>query len=97
MSPGLRNALVTASLAALVGACATQETAPGVVKQAVAEPPCSAQKVPARPVFPADTLTGAESIWVLGTTLWADRKARRAYEAALEVFAQECTRPAGAP
>lgn len=79
------------ALLALAG-CATQTVAPQVVKQAVAEAPCDAGKRPQRPVLPADGLTGDEDIFALSTTLWADRKARRAYEAPLEKFAEECSR-----
>lgn len=74
----------------LAAGCAT-ETAPQTGK-AVAEAPCDAGKKPQRPVFPAEALTGQEDIWVMGTTLWADHKARRAYELALEKFADECSK-----
>lgn len=70
--------------------CAMDAATPA--KQAVAEAPCKAA-VPKRPVFPADTLTGSEDIWTIGTTLWADRKARKAYELELEKIAEGCTRP----
>lgn len=81
-----------AALAALLLAgCAAAEVAPPAVSTAVPEAPCDAD-VPARPVFPADALTGNEDIFTLGTTLWADRKARRAYELQLEAIAEGCTR-----
>lgn len=91
----MSRAAAVALLAALGAGCATQETAPPVVKQAVAEAPCNGQKAPRRPAFPSDALTGNEGLWTIGTALWAERKARRAYEAELEVFVEECTRASG--
>lgn len=73
----------------LLAGCAMDAALPA--KQAVAEAPCKAD-VPKRPVFPADTLTGNEDIWTIGTTLWADHKARKAYELELEKIAEGCTR-----
>ena len=75
----------------LLGACGTVPVPSGVVKEAVWVPcPIS---VPARPVFPAEALTGNEDIWTLGVTLWADRKARQAYELDLETRLVGCTSP----
>lgn len=79
-----------AALAIAAAGCAGVGTAPSSVKQAVPEAPCKAE-VPARPVFPADTLTGDEDIWTKGAVLWADRLARRAYELKLEIIAAKCT------
>lgn len=76
----------------LLAGCAAREVAPPAVSTAVPEAPCDAD-VPVRPVFPADALTGNEDIFTLGTTLWADRKARRAYELQLEAIAEGCTKP----
>jgi hypothetical protein len=73
--------------------CATQDPAPVAISVATSEPPCDSGKMPQKPVvFPADALKGDEDIWVMGTTLWADRKARLAYEALLSAFAEECAR-----
>jgi len=69
--------------------CAGGATAPGVVKEAVYMP-CDAP-VPAVPVFPADTLSGDEDIFTLGKTLWADRKARQAYELTVRTALEGCT------
>ncbi len=71
-------------------ACASAPSAPAVVKQAVAEPPCKAD-VPPRPTFPAETLSGQEDLWTIGTALWADHQARRAYELQLETALRGCT------
>lgn len=81
----------TIVLALLLAGCAAQETAPGTVNKAVPEAPCDAD-VPPRPVFPADALTGKEDLWTIATTLWADHKARRAYELQLETIVEGCTR-----
>lgn len=83
-----------AALAAIVLAgCVSTATAPGTVKVAVAAA-CDAP-VPAKPVFPADTLTGDEDIFTLGKTLWADRKARQAYELEVRTALEGCTAKAG--
>lgn len=84
--------ILVACLTAVAG-CATQDLAPTNTATAVAEPPCDPAKLPPRPVtFPADALKGDEDIWIMGITLWADRKARMAYGAQLETFAGECAR-----
>jgi len=85
----VERALVVLALASAAG-CAGLGTAPPVAKEAVPEAPCKAD-VPARPVFPADTLTGDEDIWTKGVVLWADRKARQAYELKLEIIVAKCT------
>lgn len=77
--------------AALLAGCETNQTAPGTVKEAVAEAPCKA-KLGSKPVYPADMLTGSEDIFTTGTVLWADRKARRARELELETTVEGCTR-----
>jgi hypothetical protein len=79
-------------LIALSG-CAATQTAPATSKVAVPEAPCKAG-LAAKPVYPADTLTGDEDLWVLGTQLWADRKARQARELELETVVEGCTKPA---
>jgi len=84
--------LAAIAAAALTAACATQEVAPGVVKQATPEPPCDAGKAPKGRVYPADSLTGQEDIYQMGAALWADRLARRAYQREAEAFIEECTR-----
>lgn len=81
-----------ATAIALAG-CAGSPTAPGTVKVAVSTP-CEAD-VPALPVFPADTLTGDEDIFTLGKTLWADRKARQAYELKVRTALEGCTARVG--
>lgn len=78
------------ALLLLAGCAWFGDTAPASTARVVPEAPCDAD-VPARPVFPADTLTGDEDIFTLGTTLWADRKARKAYELQLEKVAIGCT------
>ncbi len=69
--------------------CASAPTAPAVVKEAVAEPPCRVS-LPPRPTFPADTLAVDADLWTIGTTLWADRLARRAYTLQLETAIAGC-------
>ena len=81
--------LMTLAVALALAGCASEPTAPGTVKVPVATP-CDAP-VPTRPVFPADTLTGAEDIFTLGKTLWADRKAREAYELEVRTALEGCT------
>ena len=81
-------------LVALMG-CAGVQTAPSTVKVAVAQG-CPTQ-MPPRPTFPADTLTGDEDLWTLGTTLWADRKARKAWELDIEARLAGCIDPPGEP
>lgn len=76
--------------ALLIAGCAGTVTAPAVVKEAVYMP-CAAP-VPAKPVFPADTLTGDEDLWTLGKTLWADRKARQAYELEIRTALEGCVK-----
>lgn len=91
----MRRALFSAYLgtaALLLAGCETLGTAPATVKAAVAEAPCKVS-VPVRPVFPADTLTGDEDEFTLGTVLWADRKAREAYQLQLETIVKGCTAP----
>lgn len=73
----------------LLFGCGTTGTAPGSVKEAVYQP-CDVA-VPAVPHFPADDLTGEEDIWTKGTVLWADRKARRAYELEVRTALEGCT------
>ena len=70
--------------------CAGSPTAPITVKVPVSVP-CQAQ-IPPRPVFPADTLTGNEDIWTLGVTMWAERKARQAYELQVETALAGCVK-----
>ena len=81
-----------ALLCSMTAGCETAGTAPASVKAAVPEAPCKASLAP-KPVYPADTLTGEEDIWVLGTQLWADRKARQARELVLETTIEGCTKP----
>lgn len=78
--------------ALLLAGCAATQTAPSTTKQAVPEAPCKAALTP-RPIYPADTLTGDEDIWVIGTQLWAERKARKAREIELETVVEGCTKP----
>lgn len=81
--------LMTLAAALALAGCAGTPSAPGTTKVPVATP-CDAP-VPARPVFPADTLTGAEDIFTLGKTLWSDRKAREAYEIEIRTALEGCT------
>jgi len=73
--------------------CAGHQVAPTTVEVGVAMP-CQTQ-VPPRPAFPADNLTGDEDLWTIGTALWADRKARQAWEADIETRLAGCTQAAG--
>ncbi len=82
-------AMLLAGLGALAG-CAGDPAAPAMVREAVAEPPCAPGKLPKRPAYAADSLTGGEDIWTLGTAIWADRKARQGYIRELEAFAAGC-------
>ena len=83
----MRAAVAMMVILALTG-CVTRQAAPPAVKVPVYLP-CQTD-VPQRPTFPADALTEADDIWALGTTLWADRKARQAYELGLEIRLQGC-------
>ena len=71
--------------------CAGTPAAPATVAIAVAEPPCRVG-APPRPVFPVDALAADADIWTIGTTLWADRLARKAYELELETAIRGCTK-----
>ncbi len=73
------------------GGCANAPAAPATVNVATREAPCKADIQ--RPTFPADTLTGDEDFWTIGTTLWADRLARKAYELQVETALNGCTAP----
>jgi len=86
----MKTALIVATAALLLAACASTPTAPAVVKEAVFQP-CDVP-VPTRPSFPADSLTGDEDVFTLGKTLWADRQARMAYEAEVRTALEGCTR-----
>jgi len=87
-----RQAAISVGLVCwLIQACATP-TAPPTVSVAVAEPPCKVN-FPPRPIFPADALTGDEDLWTIGTALWADRLARKAYELQLETAIEGCRKP----
>ena len=86
-----RVAAITIALA-LAGCVSPPKTAPAVISKPVILP-CQVD-VPQRPVMPADTLTGSEDIWTLGVTLWADRKAREAYEIAIRTRLEGCVKPA---
>lgn len=54
--------------------------------------PCQV-KIPDRPVFAGDVLTGEEDLWEIGVALWADRKERQAYELRIETLLAGCTSP----
>jgi len=86
---------LAAAIALVLAGCAAAPTAPAVVKEAVYMP-CDAP-VPAVPVFPADTLTGDEDLFTIGKTLWADRKARQAYELKVRTALVGCTEKGVAP
>lgn len=88
-----RASMAAAAAALVLAACSSwsSKDAGTSSKEAVAEPPCSAARIPAKPAFPADSLTGGEDIFTLGVTLWADRKARRAYELLVETALKGCT------
>lgn len=94
VSPDWTARSVAALLAALAvvfaaGCASPPPVAPVVVPKAVAVACPTA--MPPRPAFPVDRLTGNEDIWTIGTALWADRKARQAYELELEVRLRGCT------
>jgi len=76
-------------VALLLAGCAATAIAPSTVKEAVFMP-CDVP-VPAIPVFPVDTLTGEEDLWTMGKTLWADHKARQAYEREIRTALEGCT------
>lgn len=76
-------------LAAILAGCGSAPTIPATVSVAV-DKPCDVP-VPDKPVFPAEALTGGEDIFTLGKTLWADRKARQAYELKLRTALEGCT------
>ena len=78
-----------ALLLAVLSGCGTVPAIPATVAVAVPQP-CDAP-VPDKPVFPAEALTGAEDIFTLGKTLWADLKARQAYELKLRTALEGCT------
>lgn len=78
------------AIVSLIAGCAGPATAPATVKVAVATP-CDAP-VPPVPVFPADTLTGDEDLFTIGKTLWADRKARQAYEIEVRTALEGCVK-----
>lgn len=92
MSPKRKSIGIHLAYTLLLAGCVTTGTAPTSIKEAIPEAPCKANLSP-RPVYPADTLTGDEDIWVLGTQLWADRKARQARELVLETTIEGCTKP----
>ena len=94
MTARFRLAAIVVLIVSLTG-CAGQPTAPATVKVPVATP-CDAP-VPALPVFAADTLKGDEDIFTLGKTLWADRKARKAYEIEVRTALEGCTAKAAVP
>ncbi len=80
----------TLLMVVLLAGCATP-VPPTVVKEAVIMPCQTA--VPDRPSFPADDLGLEADIFVMGTALWADRKAREAYEIDLRTRLIGCTNP----
>lgn len=86
--------LVTLLVVLALGACATAQVAPQTVSKAVREAPCDASRMPAKPVFPMESLgeEDKKSVWTIGTTLWADYKARKAYELQLRTFAEGCAK-----
>lgn len=88
------RALLVLAIALLLAGCGSfGRSVPAVVKVAVPVP-CQVS-IPAMPVFPADTLTGAEDLFTLAKTLWADHQARKAYELELRVALEACTAPIG--
>lgn len=92
MNPNWMSIGIQMAASLLLAGCITTGTAPTTTKEAVPEKPCEADLGP-RPVYPGDTLTGDEDIWVIGTQLWADRKARAAREILLETAVKGCTKP----
>ena len=77
------------ALAAVLAGCGSTPAIPATVNVAVATP-CDAP-IPDKPVFPAETLTGAEDIFTIGKTLWADIQLRTAYELKLRTALEGCT------
>ncbi len=84
----MKTAAAIAAL--LLAACSTTPPATTTVSKAVYVP-CDVP-VPAKPTFPADTLTGDEDVFTLGTVLWADRLARKAYELKVEIALAACVK-----
>lgn len=76
-------------LAAVLAGCSSAPTIPATVSVAV-DKPCDVP-VPDKPVFPAEALTGGEDLFTIGKTLWADHKARQAYELKLRTALEGCT------
>lgn len=76
-------------LAAILAGCGSAPSIPATVSVAV-DKPCDVP-VPDVPVFPAEALTGAEDIFTIGKTLWADHKVRQAYEIKLRTALEGCT------
>ena len=79
-----------AVLMVFLAGCAQTPVAPATVAIAVAEPPCRVSP-PTRPAFPVDALAADADIWTIGTALWADRLARKAYELELETAIRGCS------
>lgn len=86
----MRKSNLVIVAAALLAACAGPMT---TTTTKVAVPVECRVEVPAEPVYPADTLTGAEDIFTIVKTLWADRKARQAYALQLKTALAGCTAP----
>ena len=76
-------------LAAILAGCGSAPSIPATVSVAV-DKPCDVP-VPDVPVFPVEALTGAEDIFTIGKTLWADIKLRTAYELKLRAALEGCT------
>lgn len=74
----------------LVG-CFNKKPQSAIEAKVAVETPCTVT-VPQRPVFPADNLTGEEDIFMIGMAMWADRKARQAYDTQLEIALKGCTK-----
>lgn len=72
----------------LLAGCAAQAPQTITVKEAVPVP-CDV-RVPVRPMFADEMLTGDEDIFQMVRALWSGRLARKAYEQELEITLRGC-------
>lgn len=83
-----RRGLIVACAPLLVAGCAS---GPETVREVrVPVPVACLAAMPEKPAFPADDLDPAADLWTKGTTLWADRAARQAYEKTIETTLRAC-------
>ncbi len=82
--------IIVLLLSIVLPGCGAIAVAGGTVKEAIWVP-CPVD-VPERPVFAADSLSGAEDLFSIGSALWSDRLSREAYEIAIRTRLVGCTR-----